>query len=891
MAKAFLGDSMYLHGNSNRTYGISDYPFQYFINLKQLVDSDPANDYVIKRLDNEIVGASWKFSKLGGCSDGTFKINKKYENFDFVGADYAVDVWINERHQHEFRKIYEGMVIGQTESFKDSDILTIKTQGISTQMNRVMIGAYTPYINEQETVGRIVEDIIENYVMKHTYINECVISYEIYDYGLQNNAKLDYINFTQSAWDCIGYLGEIAGEYEWGVDKYRRFYFGPVNPVYYDASAVRHHFFYGKNISNYTSNKSWENLTNRLWIKDKYFSTTFENQNDLLVSEYQTTDNAFAETGVSTAVNYYSYQKLMQSFTTDKKSISKIEVKVNFAESDNFFSGRGFENYIDNGSFENSSIAPWLSKNIGIGVAEASTDAVTSGNRSLHVKTVVPGAGVFQDIPTPAQGNYTLRFMYLLLKGDMRVNVHTINALGEESVLPKWFSARYNDKTEGKSFVPENDFSFTIDEDYPAIRIYIQSSIKFLSEFYVDEVSLTYQGSALLFHLVDYDNPETILAEKLVNNPQGINGLPTIDTRSNNEDIFELDVHYNLCETDGVSTYGLMIERYGELQDDTAFQFRTNSAGGYGSGKLYGYNGTSWVDTSTDLWFKVYYNVSQEEYGVRESNSANPPTSDIHLLRKWCNGYLAGKDRPFEKVSFKVSGLREELEKETAPSIPLGRCSFRGPSGTPIPKSDSDNGWYKRQSSNRVIAQSIKHPYDLQLNGITLEQQKIGSPSGNIWVEIRSSKYGKYSSSPIDNGTSDTISAASVSTTKGSLYYTFATPPILKANRVYWIVPTSDILYASNYIRVFRYKGVDNYTGGSFIYYNGSELEREVATDLRFVLDAEESFNPLNIDTISYQIGENGLDATISSGEPLPDLAVMLKRLELKIKNFENSWS
>ena len=393
-------------------------------------------------------------------------------------------------------------------------------------------------------------------------------------------------------------------------------------------------------------------------------------------------------------------------------------------------------------------------------------------------------------------------------------------------------------------------------------------------------------SSALKFNLINYDTGD-ILAQKLVNESYSISELPV---GADSDNLFNLDVHYYGCNHDGITNYALYIERDGGVTDQSYFVFERDSSGDNTLQYLDNETTFEWTNYGK-LWFKVYYNQSQEKYGLHEENKSNPPTTDRGLVQLWVDGYLSGKDRPFVKADFQVNALREVLEKDTIPLMSLGRVAFCSPSGVPLPKQDTDNGSWKYMCSDRVSAQSFKHPYNLRISSITLVNERVGSPTGNVWVEIREDIGGIYSSTAIENGVSDYVDASTISTTKGKQTYTFSTPPLIEANKSYFIYCIGDFPRdASNYIAVYRNSSGDAYEDGYFIYYNGADYDYDNGADLRFEISGKEEVKDLDLQLINYSLGENGLNARIQSGEPLPDLAVYLKRLELRIKNLSSMW-
>lgn len=85
---------------------------------------------------------------------------------------------------------------------------------------------------------------------------------------------------------------------------------------------------------------------------------------------------------------------------------------------------------------------------------------------------------------------------------------------------------------------------------------------------------------------------------------------------------------------------------------------------------------------------------------------------------------------------------------------------------------------------------------------IDLNLLKVGSPTGNAWVEIQTNSSGVPSNTPISNGTSATMDVTSLTTSAAWYTFTFAVHPTLTADTVYFIVVWSDVaISGTDYIR------------------------------------------------------------------------------------------
>ena len=86
---------------------------------------------------------------------------------------------------------------------------------------------------------------------------------------------------------------------------------------------------------------------------------------------------------------------------------------------------------------------------------------------------------------------------------------------------------------------------------------------------------------------------------------------------------------------------------------------------------------------------------------------------------------------------------------------------------------------------------------------IRLILQKVGSPTGNLTIEVQTDSAGSPSGTPVTNGTSNTVAMSGLSTSYTETTFTFASAFSLSADTVYWIVlKRSDAVSGANYVNV-----------------------------------------------------------------------------------------
>lgn len=133
-------------------------------------------------------------------------------------------------------------------------------------------------------------------------------------------------------------------------------------------------------------------------------------------------------------------------------------------------------------------------------------------------------------------------------------------------------------------------------------------------------------------------------------------------------------------------------------------------------------------------------------------------------------------------------------------------------------------------NNNTKVAQSFTPTLLGPTNRIELYMKKVGSPTGNIAVEIRAD--GADPSSATLYATSSNVDVSTVSTSYVYQAFDFSSPPTLTPGVKYWAILTGTYTEA---IDVGVYVGIDttspSYSGGNYGRYgNGSAAWEDVST-------------------------------------------------------------
>ena len=119
-------------------------------------------------------------------------------------------------------------------------------------------------------------------------------------------------------------------------------------------------------------------------------------------------------------------------------------------------------------------------------------------------------------------------------------------------------------------------------------------------------------------------------------------------------------------------------------------------------------------------------------------------------------------------------------------------------------------------TENDKLAQSFQVTGSQIPTSVDLWLKKVGSPTGNLTVEIQADSAGDPSGTAISNGTSGTVAASSLGTSYGDINFTFGTPPSLSGSTTYWLVlKTTDSQSNTNYVEWGADTSTPSYADGS----------------------------------------------------------------------------
>jgi hypothetical protein len=249
-------------------------------------------------------------------------------------------------------------------------------------------------------------------------------------------------------------------------------------------------------------------------------------------------------------------------------------------------------------------------------------------------------------------------------------------------------------------------------------------------------------------------------------------------------------------------------------------------------------NGENYVLTAVDTKVRAYYELQWND--LKTGLTADKNYSFVTHLGL-CYG-VNGVDSNFKlynDTAYSV-GIAPPINQPTVAAASTGTDVIT----TTYPTGNRDYIGELRSGAGRtMIAQSFKMALDFNLAKVTLKVRKVGSPTGNMWVEIHSSTVGTSASKNAStnivtvSSASANVDVSAFTTSFASQDFTFSTAePAAEANTTYYIVIySSHTVSTTNFVEV----GFDNadagYTDGKYWELNGSQVWTEYETvDLVF---------------------------------------------------------
>jgi len=620
----------------------SGIPFAYRVLLQD------SNGVAVAWLTDKIIAGSLRFAfnRIGGCADGGFQLYvADFFEYDDDLTDYRVQVFINSQGSNDLTCVYSGFITDDAPVLGEPSKVAITMKGFSDMATRLIAGMradgtiqYGAPDGCQWAGGTALVDIVKDLASKLPDFAPIA-----YNASYIDDPGLDLVNvlsMQKTAYECFNDLATLAGNYQWGVDQNRNFFFKA-------PSSAALTCWYGAGLSDFSVATARGAIKNRCLVQDGLYTDTYEAEADLAVQQQQTlhTDD------ISCGAN--SVQAVRQTFVTNKRSISRVRLSVKML-------GSAATNMITDGDMEASGTASWP----GIFLTDAlakDTAFKAFGSQGLKCTVRVPWGGTVRTLTTVVGVTYSLRWWHWVNTGRFKVTVD--NALTGSSREVLAVSDEYQRGDKDQKTFKQNFLSFTATTT--TTKIWFQSPYG-NALFYMDDVVVIKNPGLIEVSLLNADTGDILASDSnLVNNTAAYADI-------------DFDLHYYGAHVDGITTYALDIRPVAldGAADEIYWKLESDDAGSITSGALTYYNGSSWAAASGALKLDLYYNTSQESCGLRMEQMT--PVVNGADNKEYVNAYLAGISTPQRRVTATLDKQRTVLHAGL-PSAGLGLFDARMP--------------------------------------------------------------------------------------------------------------------------------------------------------------------------------------------------------------------
>lgn len=196
----------------------------------------------LKRELNNFTNLYWEYNRIGGCGQCTFSVIQSADQHE---KDFAPRTSVKIVIDGEVR--YQGQIAKYVRSVQTgSEAIMPVFFGYLLNLDNVVVRR--SYVNTE--VSEIIKDIMDQDVIPNVDVDYSDVDIDETDYVVQS------ITFNHTVKDAFAILGQLAGNYEWGVDRDRLLYFKRPDRI------VRHVAVLGREIQSFQQEKSYEAIQN-----------------------------------------------------------------------------------------------------------------------------------------------------------------------------------------------------------------------------------------------------------------------------------------------------------------------------------------------------------------------------------------------------------------------------------------------------------------------------------------------------------------------------------------------------------------------------------------------------------------------------------------------------
>ena len=205
---------------------------------------DPNSD-LIKVFDNNCM-VQWEYKRRGGCGQSSVIVKKPFDFLDDkVEPKSSLQISINDELRYHGRIITVNKIFG-----KGKEEIQLNFYGYLSELSRILIKR--TFIGQ--SASGIVKTILDDEIVPNTEV-----TYDSADIE-ESEASIANLVLNHTTKDAMNLLAELAGNFEWGVDRHKKFFFKKSDTV------IRRVFVIGQDIENYKSQRKDEDVINVLSV-------------------------------------------------------------------------------------------------------------------------------------------------------------------------------------------------------------------------------------------------------------------------------------------------------------------------------------------------------------------------------------------------------------------------------------------------------------------------------------------------------------------------------------------------------------------------------------------------------------------------------------------------
>lgn len=214
--------------------------------------------------NQSISALQWEFNVVGGDGVCTMTAVLPYEALPNLGPDADIQIYDTDENG-VVQLFYRGYLESKEPILDINNQFNMSFTGYSGQLKRARVKK--TYLNME--LSAIVKDILDNYIVPNTGVTYDPVDIIITDF------VPDVIQFDDLADVCLQTLADLAGNVQWGVDRFKNFFFKPLN------ENIVHILKVGKEVKLVDPIYDFSTIINRLIIKGGTVDgVTFEDEVD-----------------------------------------------------------------------------------------------------------------------------------------------------------------------------------------------------------------------------------------------------------------------------------------------------------------------------------------------------------------------------------------------------------------------------------------------------------------------------------------------------------------------------------------------------------------------------------------------------------------------------------